>query len=495
MRPHLRFHRRERLRDCRVAACHAGLTIFSLPMKNRRQFISHLTTSALGAAALRATSMTGLVVSGNGWLSSVARADEPAAPVPAKRIYIGMDDHTDYMWSADEAYYRQAFLEMIDFYLGQIDRMAKRPKNEQCRWNCDGSLWMWTYEKNKPPADFERFIERVRSGHMSVPLTTVVSCYGGMPAEAVLRSMYYAGSVERRYQVRFPLAIAMENQTLPYGLGALFAGAGAKYSWRGICNCATPLMGHFSDREHPLYWWTGPDGSRILMKWYPLLAANYSIGGYSEARYPFEAVRHAESKAFTSRYPYRIVGLFGLGWDDPKIFNTDFSALAREMSTKDRQVIVSNEVDFFEDVAKNYGDRLPSQSCAFGNDWDLHSATLAEETSRVKRAVEKLRAAEAMATLAGLQTPEFQADSAAAREQTWLNLGLYYEHNWIANGNLGNGTVNAADRIAWQRRVADQIETFVDRLHANANQALGKLIRGESDHPRFFVFNALGWQR
>ncbi len=434
--------------------------------------------------------LTGLVVIGGGWLSSVARAQEPAAPVPAKRIYIGMDDHTDYMWSADEAYYRQAFLEMIDFYLDQTDRSAKQPKNEQSRWNCDGSLWMWTYEKNKPPADFERFLARVRSGHMSVPLTTVVSCYGGMPAEAVLRSMYYAGSVERRHKIRFPLAIAMENQTLPYGLGSLFAGAGAKYSWRGICNCATPLMGHFSDREHPLYWWTGPDGSRILMKWYPLLVANYSIGGYSEARHPPEAVRQAESQAFTSRYPYRIVGLFGLGWDDPKIFNTDFPLLAKDLSTKDRQVIVSNEVDFFEDVEKTYGDRLPSQSCAFGNDWDLHSATLAEETSRVKRAVEKLRAAEALATLVSLQDPEFQAGSAEAREQTWLNLGLYYEHNWIANGK-----VPPADRIAWQRRVADQIEAFVDRLHDAAAQALGRLIQRGGQHPRFFVFNPLGWSR
>ncbi|MGH8693667.1 MAG: hypothetical protein ACREVM_05485 [Burkholderiales bacterium] len=445
----------------------------------RREFLQHASTGLSGLA----------LMGGSGWASASLAQSGP------KRIYIALDDHTDYLWSGDEAYYRQAFIEMIDFYLDQIDQKAKRPKNEQCRWNCDGSLWMWTYEKNKSPAAFERFIARIRSGHMSVPLTTVVSCYGGMPAEAILRSMYYAGSVERRYQLRFPLAIAMENQTLPYGLGALFAGAGAKYSWRGICNCATPLMGHFSDREHPLYWWTGPDGSRILMKWYPLLTQNYSIGGYSEARYPFEAVRQAESKAFTSRYPYGIVGLFGLGWDDPKIFNTDFSFLAKEMSTKDRQVIVSNEVDFFEDVEKTYGDRLPSQSCAFGNDWDLHSATLAEETSRVKRAVEKLRAAEALATLVSLQTPDWMADSAAAREQTWLNLGLYYEHNWIANGSLGNGSVTTADRIAWQRRVADQIETFVNRLHTDAATALGRLIRREGQQARFFVFNPLGWSR
>ncbi len=423
-----------------------------------------------------------------GALSASTRAAEPT---PSRRIYIALDDHTDYMWTADEAYYRQAFQEMIDFYLDDIEWTAKLPKNEQCRWNCDGSLWMWTYERNKPQADFERFIKRVRSGHMSVPLTAVVSCYGGAPAEAVLRSMYYAGSVERRYHLRFPLAIAMENQTLPYGLGALFAGAGAKYSWRGICDCATPLPGYFGDREHPLYWWTGPDGSRILMKWYPTLPeSRLTLGYYSEVRHPFEALRQAESSAFTSRYPYGIVGLFGFGWDDPKTFNEEFSMLARDLSTKERQVIVSNEVDFFEDVEKTYGDRLPSQSCAFGNDWDLHTATLAEDTARVKRAVEKLRAAEALATLVSLQTPDFLADSAAAREQTWLNLGLYYEHNWIANGK-----VKPATRIAWQRRVATDIESYIDGLHTDAATALGRLIRREGQHPRFFAFNPLSWPR
>ena len=51
--------------------------------------------------------------------------------------------------------------------------------------------------------------------------------------------MYYAGRLERRDVVRFPLATAMENQTLPLGLAPLWAGSGARYSWKGICGCAT----------------------------------------------------------------------------------------------------------------------------------------------------------------------------------------------------------------------------------------------------------------
>lgn len=38
-----------------------------------------------------------------------------------KRLYIANDDHTDYMWTADEAKYDTAFVQMLDFYLHQID--------------------------------------------------------------------------------------------------------------------------------------------------------------------------------------------------------------------------------------------------------------------------------------------------------------------------------------------------------------------------------------
>jgi alpha-mannosidase len=64
---------------------------------------------------------------------------------------------------------------------------------------------------------------------------------GGTPTDAVLRGMYYAGSLERRFGLKIPLAIANENQTLPYGLGALWAGSGAKYSWKGICGWASKI--------------------------------------------------------------------------------------------------------------------------------------------------------------------------------------------------------------------------------------------------------------
>jgi alpha-mannosidase len=413
-----------------------------------------------------------------------------ASPVSAqKRIYIAPDDHTDYMWTADEATYQQSFLTMIDYYLNQMDATAGNPSAQQARWNCDGNFWMWTYERNRTPAQFDRFMNRVRDHHMSVPLTALVGVYGGTPAEAVLRGMYYPGRIERRYNVRFPMAVAMENQTLPYGLGSLWTGAGAKWSWRGICGCASNVTSP-GDREHDIYWWTGPDNSRILMKWNTLFN-NQSIGGYAEARDPVGAINLVNTNpTFLARYPYPVIGIFGKGWDDLQTTTTEFVTTAQSQTNANQQVIVSNEEDFFADFEQNHGAGLPSQSCSFGNEWELYVASMAEESARVKRSVEKLRTAEALATLVSLRVPGFMNGRTTQRDQAMMDLGLYFEHDWTADG-----PVSRADRAAWQRRLAEEIEGYVNTLQTDAAAALGGLIRKQGTNPRFYAFNPLSWTR
>ena len=146
-----------------------------------------------------------------------------------KRLYIAIDDHTDYMWTADEAKYDSAFVKMLDYYLHQIDSTRNNPSDFQARFNTDGSIWLKAYEKYRSPAQFNKLIAAIKSGHISSPLNMLVSCYGAQPTEAVIRGMYYAGQLERKFKLRFTLAGSMENNTLPLGLASLWAGAGAKY--------------------------------------------------------------------------------------------------------------------------------------------------------------------------------------------------------------------------------------------------------------------------
>ena len=85
-----------------------------------------------------------------------------AAAAGRERVYLACDDHTDYYWSADAATYRQAFVEMLDYYLARIDATEREPEPFQARFNCDGNLWLWEYERSKPADQFQRLLRRVQ---------------------------------------------------------------------------------------------------------------------------------------------------------------------------------------------------------------------------------------------------------------------------------------------------------------------------------------------
>lgn len=436
------------------------------------------------------------------------------------RIYLANDDHTDFMWTADADTYANVFVDMLDFHLKLADETAANPSPYRNRFNTDGSLWLATYEQRKTPAEFARLIARIKDGTVSVPLNTLVSCFGGQPVEAVLRGMYYAGRIERAHGLRFPLAVAMENQTLPLGLTSLFAGSGATYSWRGVCACASKLDKKvLGERPHEVYWWTGHDGQRLLLKWYSV--GTHNVGTYLEAWDPLKSLNFvATDPGFRRRHvdpvtkePYRVVGLFGFGGDDlarktgttppPEIpgvpglykvgsspFYDHFHLVAERATTPARQVIVSNELDYFADFERTHGATLPVKTVTYGNEWDLYSASMSETSARAKRAVEKLRSAELLSTLVSLKHPDFMRRHTPARDRAFTDIGLYWEHNWTADGPISRG-----QRAAWQEEVVTGIESYVNSIQAEALIRLGGLIPRPEKANRFFVMNSLGWSR
>ena len=404
---------------------------------------------------------------------------------PPKRLYIANDDHTDYMWTANEADYDSAFVQMLDHYLDEIEATKNNPSDFQSRFNCDGSYWLKAYQEYRSPAQFQRLISRIKSGHISSPLNLLVSCYGAQPAEAVLRGMYYAGSLERKYNLRFRLVAAMENNTMPLGLASLWAGAGAKYSWRGIGGYGSQLSYESrAKRTLNLYRYTGLDSAALLTKAYLYDEQKYApLGGYAECRMIIKYKNldkdldnvinkldaFCDSGLLNARYPYRVAGAFGFGHDDLKTFVAKPFVEAAKRSTNDqRSVRVSNELDFFEDVERTYP-RVPSEAASYGNEWDTYCASMNETTAAVKRSTEKLRAAEAMASLASITDKGLMTPLTAMRDLAWESYGMYWEHDWTADGPVGR-----KERAEWQIKIQQQISSYVDTLF---NRSLGSISR------------------
>ncbi len=405
-----------------------------------------------------------------------------------KHLYIANDDHTDYIWTADAETYRVAFINQLDYYINLMEtKNASLSTPFQHRYNCDNSLWVYEYEKAKSTVDFQRLITQIKSDHISVPFNTLIPLYGGQNTEIAIRGMYYAGHLERKYGIDIDLVATMENQTMPLGINSLWAGAGAKYSWKGICNCKCPDLTS-QNRKYNIYNSNGIDGKGVLMKWYDYISL-VELGGYAEIVNPALAISQLSDKCNTTKYPYTVAAAFGYGWDGLESYIDNLPALAQTESNASQQVFVSNEKDFFADFQSKYSNSIPSQAVSFGNDWDVLIATMAKVSGDIKRSTEKLRTAEALASLVALQDTGFAQNLASQRELAWISLGKYFDHDWTSDSPASIG------RPQFQKDMESNFSGYVNTLYNSAKTALGNQIIKNGTNTRFYVFNQLSWNR
>jgi alpha-mannosidase len=350
----------------------------------------------------------------------------------AHDVYIMNDNHTDYGWNATTEAYDAAMAAEIDYYLDQIAQFQNEPIESQSRFNADCWWYLYNYEKQRSPLQFDRLMEAIRSGHITVPLNPFVLLYGAMSTEAAIRAGYYPGRMERQHGIRFRLAQNIENHTSPWGLASLWAGSGVDFSWKGVCGCATktPYRDHVTD----VFRWRGPDGQEILKKWYEFDTNNASYGGYAEARSHLlpERIDSAIHRTFRRSPEIPVTGLFGGGWDDVAYMTDRFVRTAREWNrhaAPEDRVIVSNGIDYFEALG-GLAEHLPVLEGGWGTDWDLWPAALSHWTTRMRNAFERLRSVEALMVLAGSDSGRSWHEDRMRLEAALTSYFKYFEHGW-----------------------------------------------------------------
>lgn len=414
-----------------------------------------------------------------------------AAPARGHDVYVSIDNHTDYGWNDTVAHYEAAMLSELDFYLAQIDLTAGNRPSEQARFNADCWYYLYLYEQSRSTADFQRLIDAMTSRHVTVPLNPFVTLYGALPTEAAIRAGYYPGQIERRFGVSFAAAQDIENQTNPWGIASIWAASRVRYTWKGICGCATQAP--YNNRIHEVFRWEGPDGQQLLMKWYQL-ASNDSWGGYAEARANRSAAGiQATIDHFRPRSPFvPLSGLFGVGWDDVNYRSTELVGLAQSWNAAHAggdQVIVSDQIDYFEDV-ESQPVTLPVLRGGWGNDWDLWPAALSERTAITRRAVEQLRTAEALSAIVQAHDASYWRPRQVDLELGWLDYHKYYEHTWGAAGSVPLASVED-NKKGWAANFANAVQN----IDAIATGRAAALFQTPSNEDRFAVFNPLAFER
>jgi len=204
--------------------------------------------------------LTGLTIA---LFPCLGQAEPPAvAPTSVKEIIVVCKTHFDigYTHRIKDLipYYRT---KMIDRALDLMDASSTLPSEQQFRWTAPGWVLARVFEDwpGQTPERRQRLDQAMKSGRFvphALPFT-VESEF--VEPEAFARGFSFSSAVSRLYGLPLPGAAKMTDvPSHDRVLATVLAQAGVKFMHIG-CNWPSGYV-----KYPPLFWWEGPDGSRVL---------------------------------------------------------------------------------------------------------------------------------------------------------------------------------------------------------------------------------------
>jgi alpha-mannosidase len=459
-----------------------------IPMRHRRR---NVTTSirpfAAGLALVLAAAAARLGA------AEQASSGAPAATSKVREVVVVFKTHFDIgytdMASAVVQRYRTS---MIDGALDVVDRSRGLPAEQKFAWTIPG----WPLSKiaedwdGQTPERKERIRRTVREGRFVVhalPFTTHTEL---LEPEDLVRGLGFASALSREAGLQLPRDAKMTDVPChSWILPTLLRGAGVDFLHLG-CNAASS-----SPRVPALFWWEGPDGSRLLTM--------YSAAGYGTGLEP------------PRDWPYRTwLALIHSGDNQGPPIPDEVTKLFEEAARNLPGVTVRiGRLSDFSDRIMAEGADIPVVRGDMPDTW-IHGPMCDPVGARIARNVRpEIAAAEALGTLLGawgVAPPGSPGAIAAAYEKSLL----YGEHTWGgaqywvtkygAGTKWGYGDAWKADHAAGRfRRLEDSwaehtayIEGARDIAEPLLRERLGALARAVgAEGLRVVVFNPLPWAR
>ena len=408
--------------------------------------------------------------------------------------------------------------ECLEVHRRNLDAaLARLPAHPEFRWTAECGLQLISYVENRPAAAGEALARAIRDGKLGVSAVFAQALTGILDHETFARVLWPTGLFAREHGLGYQAAQLADVPGHPFTLPTLLAASGVRYLASGVNpERAAPLLSPADAARaqlaggdwttYPqLYWWEGPDGSRVL-HW---RAGQYADGprfGFDVD--PAEMGRRLSDWLLTHpvflspAYPYDVALLCGATGDNA-LLDERVVANVEEFSRRFSypRLVAARPEDFFREVERRWGAKLPVRRGDTGCYREDGAASTAAELGRYRAAQLAARAAELLALWDEKTEPpgggatERIEQRAAARRRMWRDLLLFGEHTW---GSPASGSdPDGADTVAqWQykRRFLDGAAAAADAQVAAALLRIGLSIGGSGGAGRV-VFNASSWAR
>ncbi len=427
-------------------------------------------------------------------VANPGKLGRPLAPKPAKieQVIVVFKTHFDIgytdMASNVVARYRTT---MIDKALEVVDQNRDLPPAQQFAWTVPGwpmhQILDWPEQTPERKRRVEQALKDGRFVVHALPFSTHTEMY---EPEDIVRGLGHSSRVMR--SLGLPLSRDAKMTDVPchtWIMPTLLRHAGVEFLHIG-CNSACS-----SPRVPALFWWEGPDGSRLL--------TYYSAGGYGSGLTP------------PTGWPYKTwLALIHTGDNHGPPTPGEVKKLLDQAAKQLPGVKVRiGRLSDFADAILAEKAKLPVVRGDMPDTWihgpmcDPAGAKLARNTRPAIAACEALAA---QLDAWGVQRPGTAAIIAAAYEKSLL----YSEHTWGGalywitpygkDTKWGYGDVWKAERAAGRfRRLEDswaEHTAYIEAARDLAMPALEKNLQAlaqnvGADGKRFVVYNPLPWKR
>lgn len=387
--------------------------------------------------------------------------------------------------------------------------LARLSTQRDFHFTAECALQVLSYLENRSGEAGDALVRAIRAGRIGWQALFANMLTGLLDHETFARLTWPAGKLARERGLTFLSAQISDvpGQTLTFPM--LLAASGVKYLASGANpERAVPLLPASAGGEgtlYPqLYYWEGPDGSRVL-HW---RAHDYGDGtrfgfdvGADEMGRRLSDWLQNQPAFLAQSWPYDIALLYGADWQDNALMKEALVANVQEFGRRFTwpRIVTGRAEDFFREVERRYATRLPVRRGDTGLYREDGAAAAAAELAAFRSAQLAARAAELVALWDARveprdeEAPQRRRDRADARGAMWRDLLLFGEHTW--------GAAESVDAPGSRQTVAqwNYKKRFIDAGAAAARdslrEGLERLGRASRAGRGRLVFNAGTWER
>jgi len=330
--------------------------------------------------------------------------------------------------------------------------LAWTATHREFHFTAECALQVLSYLENRSPEAGDALVQAIRDGKIAWQALFANMLTGILDHETFARLVWPAGKLARERGLTFLSAQITDvpGQTLTFP--TLLAASGVKYLASGPNpERAVPLLpasGATEGTVYPqLYYWEGPDGSRVL-HW---RAHHYGDGtrfgfdvGPDEMGHRLSDWLLNQPAFLAQNWPYDTALLYGADWQDNAPMKETIVANVQEFARRFTfpRIVTGRAEDFFRDVERRYGTKIPVRRGDTGLYWEDGAASTAAELAAFRSAQLVARAAEIVALWDDRIEPrdddatKRRRSRADARTAMWRDLLLFGEHTWGADESI-----------------------------------------------------------